>query len=96
MASVVMAAVAIAVAGGEELESSGVWVGETMMGPEAMKMTRDDGCTEKGRERLWVLVNRKASGSCQPLWTKGPDTHARRANHCRSRDPRYSRPIQVL
>lgn len=22
-------------------------------------MTRDDGCTEKGRERLWVLVNRE-------------------------------------
>lgn len=42
-------------------------------------MTRGDGCTEKGRERLWVLVNRRASGSCQPLWMKGPDTHAWRA-----------------
>lgn len=70
MASLVMVAVAIAVAGGEQLASSGVWVGEAMMGPEAMKMTRDDGSTEKGRERLRVLVNRRVSGTCQPLWAR--------------------------
>lgn len=53
--------------------------GEEIVGAEATKTTRDDGGTEEVREKLWALVERRVSGSCQPLWAKGPDTHGWRA-----------------